>query len=198
MEPKNEGVPIVPRVPKLILNPTNIKYTPQVDEYNRIWESYGQRVTDSFFKLTGMDFKVTQIVANVGEFERSHSGHFKQKGLDKSDWQSYEPMSLRYNASNKTITLIHELTHRFMMANNLNLQMRNKFGLAYTHETLDLLLSEILLDVFNEDMLNQAIKKDITLKDPEYKKSWEWLLGMSREQRQQLLEVIVEDVKSAY
>lgn len=136
-----------------------------VSEYENIWNQDGERIIKSWEEHTGLKFRESFINAVIGG-TRSHS----------------HPLHFRYNysANQKKAALIHELGHRILY--KLIPGMGRASGLEH-HKLLDLVLGDVIKDVYGDDLLKETIEWEGSRLDKLYKEAWDWALSFNPEER---------------
>lgn len=152
------------------------------EEYQQIWDIESKKMLETIEKISGLSFKEKFINALViEEMSRSH------------------PLTLRasYHNGQKRAVLVHELCHRLIAGNVVINERKRKLDkkklLALSterHKLLDLILYDILIDLYGEDFAD----KNITIESKRqnfYKEAWQWALSFNREQRSELFSKFV-------
>lgn len=154
----------------------NINFAPEdttfiraSEEYVRIWEREGKRITFAIEKVSGLPFKEHDLTAIVFE------------GISQS-----HPLKLRasYDENTKIATLVHELLHIISAEYMFALpEHTDDLGLGL-HKQINLVLYDIWSDLYGVQFANAqvAIESERT---PMYKEAWEWALSFSRHEREQ-------------
>ncbi len=153
----------------------NPEFEKAAKEYEKIWNEEGKRITSVIEIISNLKFKEKIINAVVYEYvSYSH------------------PLSLQADVPTelKTTTLAHELCHRLLIGNGVKPKTNwdDSNHRLELHKLLDLILYDILVDVFGKGIADKEIEYEISLwtgKDiSPYKIAWDWALSMTREERQ--------------
>lgn len=153
----------------------NKDFEKAAEEYEKIWKEQGEKITSTIEKISGLKFKEKIINAVVYKYVSfSH------------------PLSLQADVPTnlKATTLIHELCHRLLAGN----EIWPKVGRDHPdhrleqHKLLNLILYGTLLELFGKDITNKEIAYEISLWNHKgispYKIAWDWVLAMTKEERQ--------------
>ena len=153
----------------------NPEFEKAAKEYQKIWEKDGTKITTTIERVSGLKFKEKVINAIVQKYV-SYSSPLRL--------QANVPIKL------KATTLTHELCHRALTGNDIKNKVLWNHP-SYTlelHKVLDLILYDILIDLFGQETADEEIKYEVSLWDGKdispYKIAWDWALQMSREKRQ--------------
>lgn len=144
-------------------------------EYAKIWKKEGNKIVSVIEKVSGLKFKEKAINALTYD-EISYS----------------VPLQLQSNISlvHKKGTLVHELCHRLIVGNDIRLDVgyEDKNWNLEVHKHVDLILYDILVELYGEGFAKKEIEYEISLwtgKDiSPYKIAWEWATSMTKEDRQ--------------
>ena len=145
-------------------------------EYQSIWKEDGKRIVDAIEKASTLKFVEKLINALIFE------------GRSRS-----YPLQLRasYSKEVKKARLIHELCHRLLSGNNLEVKI--KYGTKkhlVVHKQINLILYDIWADLYGKGFADEMVKEESNLA-PYYKKAWEYALSFTREERmKKFLELI--------
>lgn len=137
-----------------------------VREYQQVWDTEGENITNVIQKNAGLNFEESKIKAIIHEaMSTSH------------------PLQLRasYPVDIKKATLIHELCHILLSDNNIKIEDAKQISLE-VHKLIFLILYDIWLELygkkFAEDMVEVESKRNEI-----YEKAWNWALSFSKEDR---------------
>lgn len=149
-------------------------YSQAIKEYEKIWNSCGEKIFESWERHTGFKFRETYINAMV---INATSRSF--------------PLTLRADniVEIKKGTLIHELGHR-ILARRIK-GRKGKLDKLSSHKFLDLFLTEVIEDVFGKKMVEITINFEKTL-PPEYAQAWDWALKLTPEEKKFIFKRVVE------
>jgi hypothetical protein len=151
---------------KVSFSPESEKYAQATSEYQAIWNSDGQRITEAMERVSGVRFTENDIQAIVYE------------GVSWSGFGN-RPMKLRasYPPDVKKATLIHELGHRLLSGIPKTKELDE-------HRVLFLVLYDIWESLYGGEFADRMVaveKKRKGLYD--YESAWQWALAMSKEER---------------
>jgi hypothetical protein len=137
-------------------------------EYTDIWQKEGKKIIKTIEDITKLSFKEKEINSLIFE-GMSHS----------------HPMCLRasYDIETKKGTLVHELCHRLLVGNKVRLPMRQEPQVLLAHRVVDLVLYDILVELYGEEFAKKNIEVEST-RSREYAQAWQWAMSMSKEERQ--------------
>ena len=145
------------------------------DEYAKIWHDEGVLIVDTIKSIGGFEKNEEHIEATIIEaMSRSH------------------PLTLRasYDLVTKKATLIHELTHRFCVFNNVGIpETNNGDSNLKSHKQIDLILYDIWVDLYGIDFANHQVKLESSRQEF-YQQAWEWALSKNKQQRQKLFKTL--------
>ena len=138
-------------------------------EYAKLWQKDGKKIIKAIEDVTGLKFVENTI--NCLVFEGMSHSH---------------PMCLRasYDEFNKKAALVHELCHRIFVGNKVRLPMRDEPKVLLAHRVVDLVLYDILVELYGEDFAKKNVEIEST-RSREYAQAWEWAMNMSKEDRQE-------------
>ncbi len=152
----------------------NLKFAKAAKEYRMIWGKEGKKITATIEKISGLKFKEKIINALIYD-EISYSVPL----------QLQAEMSIKH----KKGTLVHELCHRLVVGNHIKLKAEktyNSWNMAI-HKHIDLILYDILVELYGESFAKEEIKYEISLWNQKgvspYKIAWDTVLKMAKEQR---------------
>lgn len=142
-------------------------------KYAEIWNQEGNRIIRVLEKISGLKFK-EEIINAITYNENSYS----------------IPLRLQSNSTKreKKWTIVHELCHRLFVANNIKLNNLtwDNHNLE-THKPVDLILYDVLVELYGEKEAKDNIKYEIDLWTGKnvspYKIAWDWALSMTKEER---------------
>lgn len=144
-------------------------------EYGKIWEKEGDKIVHTIERVTGLKFKEKIINAVIYQYvSYSH------------------PLSLQADVPSKfkASTLTHELCHRILSGNRVEstTQWDHPDYRLDVHKLLNLVLYDILTEIFGKNLTSEEIDYEISLWNGKgispYKAAWDWALSMTKEQRQ--------------
>jgi hypothetical protein len=155
----------------------NPEFEKDAKEYAKIWEKEGNKITETIEKISGLKFKEKIINAIIYD-----------RGSESS------PLSFGANVPivRRKGTFVHELCHRLIFGNNVLIKSANMLQSwdSNMHKQLDLILYDILIELYGEDFAKDNIDYEISLwrgKDiSPYKIAWDWALAMTKKERQKL------------
>lgn len=155
----------------------NPEFKKAAKEYKKIWEEEGNRITVAIEKISGLKFK--EKIANAIIYDEI----------------SYSvPLKFQANISieHKKGTLVHELCHRLVVENKIHVETGNTYNSwnMAIHKHIDLILYDIRVELYGESFAKKEIDFEISLWDGKgispYKIAWDWVLSMTKEERQKL------------
>ena len=162
------------------------KYNMHLQEYKIIWENEGQRIIDSFEKITTLKFKEKELDLLI------NSG---LNGSNSAGETISDKMIFRCNNRCKIGTFLHELSHRFIIEYDLENVARKVMEFDDIHEVIDLFLYDVIVDLYGKDAADMRVEYESNFDEEEYRLSWEKTLKLSFEERQELLKRIIKEVK---
>ena len=136
-------------------------------EYRQIWAAEGPRIIEVMERVTKLKFPEKTVKVEIYEGP-SFSG------------RGGAPMRLRasYPSDEKKGTLVHELGHR------MNAQLKKRPVDLDEHQLLFLYLYDLYEDLYGKAFADREVAFGKTLKGIyDYETAWNWVLGMSREER---------------
>jgi hypothetical protein len=154
-------------------------YSGAVNFFEKFWKEDGDKIIQKWEEVTGLKFYESEISVAIGNF-RSQS----------------HPLSLRFDNEDdiKKATLVHELGHRILYK---RVKGFGKKSSLISHKFLDLVLYDVLLELFEEDFTNKVINWDRTLGMENgqslYSEAWDFALQYkNKEERQKTFNDILE------
>jgi hypothetical protein len=152
----------------------NPKFEKAAKEYAKLWKEEGERITKTIEEVSGLKFK--ERIINAIVYDRISMSH---------------PLQLQTGLSlkEKRGTIAHEICHRLLWSNKIKWEdIKGKHGFRLlTHRPLDLILYDILVELYGEKVAKEEVKFEIELWDEKdvspYKIAWDWALGMTKEER---------------
>lgn len=164
--------------------------------YQNLWAEEGSKIESTFRRISGLDFRVQRMFVLVGKrknHKTGHSGLIIDKKSELDDQYNFTPLLLTASRDIKERRriLIHELTHRLLMANNFSFSTKKHFHIEDSHQFLNLIFYDVMIDLYGQEFAESVKKRESTSSDPRYKQSWEWL-PKTYEERQLLLKEIIE------
>lgn len=160
--------------------------------YQRIWKQHGTRLVKTMQQVTGLMFQQTQITARIYPDGVYRAGN------------AHEAMRLVADQgvdADKLITLVHELGHRLLNANNLS---PVHLGLIpdtssddeiqeTSHRHLYLFEYDVVRLGFGQDMAEICSKFEAHEGNPPYAAAWTWAMGMSYAERQRAMKILAAE-----
>lgn len=148
-----------------------------VSKYRAIWDDQGSRIVDVIEDVSGLKFKEKIINAII------------YSGISYSI-----PLRLQANVAtvHKKGTLIHELCHRLVVGNNILISSENNLEdwNMTIHKHVDLVLYDIWVKLYGDGFAKKEIDYEISLwirdDTSPYEIAWDWVLSMTKEERQEL------------
>ncbi len=159
----------------IIFQSVSTVFTDDTLEYRLLWEEEGSLIIKALTKITNLTFKQKEIVAVVYDGP-SFSGN------------QIKPMKLRANLPLhiKKGTLIHELGHRLIGP------LQRRLVDLDEHQHLNLFLYDTWVELYGQEFADTMIIFESSLEgNYDYKVTWNWLKGLSREERHLLWEKFV-------
>ncbi len=147
-----------------------IEFIEATTAYQRIWDNDGTKILETIMKISSLSFAEHYINALIFE------------GISFSN-----PLMLRasYPEQVKRGTLIHELCHRLLVENNINVIGQDReIGQLLTHKYVNLILFDIFSDLYGQGFAEEMVSVE-SARRPFYRVAWEWALSLSREERAQ-------------
>jgi hypothetical protein len=173
------GLMLSGAAPPLTFTPLAPEFVPAADEYRRIWNEEGARISAALERVAGLEFPAApiEVIVRRGPPMASYDGRTIR-------------MRAGYSAAYKRAALIHELGHR------LSFLLPREPGLD-DHRVLDLFLYDVWTDLYGEAFAERmvAIERRIAGRY-DYDSAWAWALAMSREQRQARLAALRATTRS--
>lgn len=152
----------------IVFVPKNHKFQTDAEEYSLIWKDQGVKILSTIKKISNLSPIEEKIKAIIYE------------GISFSGKNILSPMKLRasYSKETKKATLIHELLHRFLFRLKLRLGLNE-------HQVLNLILYDILSDLYGVDFANSQVEIESKRKGLfDYQKTWQNSLSTNRSERQ--------------
>lgn len=158
-------------------------YNMHTKEYQMIWETEGPSIIKSFEKVLSLPFteKTIDLLINEGKDGSNSSGESES-----------EIMHFRYNNRCKIGTFLHELSHRIVMEHKLFTKARKIYDISDIHEVIDLFLYDVIVDLYGKEAADLRVDYESNFEEEIYKKSWESVLLLSYEERQNKLKKIIK------
>ncbi|MEK7646501.1 MAG: hypothetical protein AAB381_02300 [Patescibacteria group bacterium] len=146
--------------------------------FEKMWQEEGERITDTWERVTGLKFIETEINAVVADLKScSH------------------PLTLRYSNEYdfKKSTLVHELGHRILYRRESSAGNKTTFE---RHKFLFLVLYDVFCELYGQEFTYKVIAWDSSLgKDKGrsmYEDAWQWALQYkTKEERQKIYKEIL-------
>jgi hypothetical protein len=168
---------------------SSLHITLETAQYKNIWAQNSRVLLKAWRNVTSLEFQQPHITARVFDGQQSNAGRYRHPMLLAGDGRS---------ASNKLMTIVHELSHRLLGGNCLGLI---NLGLIGDDDTSDLAveLHHRHIYIFEYDVMTLAFgehganicrnyeQRNHTGTDDPYRKAWEWAMGLSYEQRQNIM-----------
>jgi len=136
-----------------------------VTEYQLIWNKEGLKFIEAIEKTSDLKFVESFINAIVLEWP----SNFRPLCFRASD-----------NLETKKATLIHELCHRLISGNRINI--KGKMDSLESHKDVDLILYDIWIYLFGEEFAKRHVELECQYR-PFYKQAWDWTMTMTAEER---------------
>ncbi len=140
------------------------------NQYTQIWYELGTKIIGSYKEITGLNFLENEINAII--FEKPSFSH---------------PLTLRasYSSEVKKGTLVHELGHRLIVGNGVEVDSPKENFSLDIHKQLFLILFDVWEKLFNlqfaKTMVMEERKRGVIYQD-----AWNWVLSLDKEKRKQL------------
>lgn len=147
-------------------------------EYESLWNSYGKKIQAAFKEVTTLPFQEEFITGVVGDYKSNFAG----RSLN-------DPMLFRFSVRHKLGTIMHELSHRFL----LEYQFNYNGILDNDHEVIDLFLPEVIEICFGKAASEERINYECTFPEVEIPNAWNKMLKYSFETRQQIWKKILQN-----
>lgn len=147
------------------------EYAEAADEYRRLWQAEGPRITAAMEAATGLAFPAERIDAIVSEGRPMASFDGRTIRLRAS-----------YSPAYKKATLAHEIGHR------LAFTLPRRDGLD-DHRLLYLFLYDVWTDLYGREFADRMVSIERRI-GPAYEAAWTWALAMTRAERQTRLKVL--------
>ena len=151
----------------LFFSNADIRFDKAIEEYSTIWSSEEKDIIRAIEKISEIRFLHSSLRAEIID------------GKSQS-----HPLRLRfdYDSDDKKETLVHELCHILLKENDLKADSyRGNLSLGI-HMILDLILFDILTDIWGEEFAKKAVDKE-SLRSTVYKEAWKWALSFNKEER---------------
>lgn len=146
-------------------------------EYEALWNTYGQKIQRAFENVTGLPFKEKNIEGIVGNFQSNFAG------VSLGD-----AMLFRFSVRHKLGTILHELSHRFLLEYNFQYN-----GIVDNdHELIDLFLYDVIEEAFGKSAAEERVKYELTFPEEEIPEAWNKILNLPKQQRKSLWTSIIE------
>ncbi|MGQ0590391.1 MAG: hypothetical protein ACT4N8_12825 [Sphingosinicella sp.] len=160
--------------------PTPVSFAPlapehagATDEYRAIWEAEGPHIVAALEAHSGLSFPATplEVLVRRGPPMTSLDGRTMR-------------LSASYSPRYKRATLVHEMGHRLLAG------LPRPAGLD-DHRLLYLFLYDVWADLYGRDFADRMVWIERQIPGPyDYDAAWTWALGMTREERQAMLETL--------
>jgi hypothetical protein len=140
-----------------------------VKEYQGICDKEGPGIIKTIEKVSGLKF--TEKFINAIVFDGISHSH---------------PLRLRFSYPHevKKATLIHELCHRLLEGNEIEMETNDpEIRSLELHKCLDLILYDIWEELYGEGFAKRNAKVECG-RGPLYKNAWDWALSFDRKTRQ--------------
>ncbi|MBX4206043.1 hypothetical protein KW795_02500 [Candidatus Microgenomates bacterium] len=142
---------------------------PGLESYKKIWELEGEKITETIESISGLKFK-EKLINSIIFRSVSHS----------------HPLSLNadFVEERKKANLIHELCHRITVGRTTLFYPKME-PLEFTlnsHKAIDLILYDILTELYGEDYAKGQVELESTFRDTA-KDAWDWALSFTKEER---------------
>lgn len=171
---------------KVVLKCLDNKYQMHYMEYIAIWNAEGNKIIKTIESSLGLSFKEEELIINICK-GYENKGNFS--GNDITD-----QMVFRYNNRCKIGTFFHELSHRIIMEYSLFDKVKEKYNLEDEHQLIDLFLYEAIEKVYGKDAAQLRVEYEKDFPEKEFKRSWEYALSMTVEERKSLLKEMLKYV----
>lgn len=140
-----------------------------LQEYQGIWDKYGDLIILAYERIGGYNFPDNEIEVEIFE------------GISQS-----HPMKLRASNSYdaKKGDLVHELGHRYNVGGPIR-KLGEEYGdrILASHKALDLILFDVLVDLFGERFAQEQVARERNHSSM-YGQAWDWALAMTADERQ--------------
>lgn len=155
----------------------NLEKTLAAGRYAAFWSEQYQAINASFYKHTGLQFQQQRISVHIREDGHSKAG------------SRHRPMELSmayYDRAEVGCTLIHELAHRLVIGNGVELLEGSPYQDSHytylVHRHIYLFLYDVYVDILGKEVADQEVKRESRDHDA-YAKAWEWALAMNYDER---------------
>ena len=150
----------------LSFEPADARFEAATQEYREIWSAHGARIEKLLEEATGASLSSERISVVVFE------------GISSSG-EDGKPMRMRasYAPAVKRATLVHELTHRYLDALNLDLTCFDDI-----HDVVSLVLVGVWEELWGREFVEEQAEVEIAL-STRYAEAWAGVLEMNGEER---------------
>ncbi len=150
------------------------RFIEAAQEYTNIWKEDGTKIANTIEQISGFKFRAEVYNAII---------------LDNKPSGSY-PLTLlsSYIPEQKKSTLIHELTHKVLPRSP---QMKESE--IENHKILNLILHDIWTELYGKEFADNSVKGELEWGDT-YIQSWNYVLGLSKEERAKKYREYVESI----
>lgn len=152
--------------------------------YKQFWEENQDKIIQSFHKHTGLAFLQKQITVKVLDQPSSRAGTHNRR---------MELSSHRKTESRVGGNLIHELAHRLVIGNGIDVDTDASVWKYHSHRHINLFLYDVWVDVLGKRAADQELKAERTNTFDYYRKAWDWALAKSYEERQNILARLIRN-----
>jgi hypothetical protein len=155
----------------------NPEFEKAAEEYEKIWEKEGNKIIKTIEKISGLKFKEKIINAII---------------YNKISYSVPLKLQADISIEHKKGTLAHELCHRIVVGNHIHVKTRKTYTgwNADIHKHIFLILHDILVELYGDNFAKEEVKFEISLWNGKgispYKTAWDWVLSMTKEERQKL------------
>ncbi len=157
----------------------------ETNQYKRLWRQHARQILRAFRGYTGLDFQQRVITARVRPERQSHSGHY------------HEAMQLagdNRNEDYKLMTMIHELAHRLLGGNMLDVYSlglvtesdtgQDELKSELEHRFIYIFLYDMMAEYFGEAMAEKYRQYECRYDyDCPHQRAWYWAMSLTPEQR---------------
>ncbi|MGZ8997490.1 MAG: hypothetical protein ACXW2T_01405 [Allosphingosinicella sp.] len=157
--------------PPIAFVPASPQLAAPAEEYRRIWEADGEQIVAVMEEVAGVPYpdSAIEVIVSEGKPMTSYDGRtIRLRG--------------RYSAAYKKATLVHEIGHR------LAFTLRRPPELD-DHKLLYLFLYDVWTDLYGQAFADRMVSIERQI-GPAYAAAWDFVLAMSRGERQAMLRTL--------
>lgn len=148
-----------------------------VNEYENIWNEFGEKIIEAFEKYSGLKFAETYlnaIVFGTGNISQSH------------------PLCLKANCEfdEKKSLLVHELAHIIIYRKRKLPNIEDNKDSTLLHFHMNLFLFDVWKEVFGNEFASKSVERE-KLYAEKYKNAWEKFEQCAEADRKRILKEIL-------